>query len=89
MSELSTDTQAILIILLVLIMLLVILIRMMLDKNKGRTGGGFISMMGATYELHTKNKQAAIQEILERNANKKMDEEKSGETKLERKKNNE
>lgn len=54
----------------------------MTSKNKGRTSGGFVSMMGATYELHTKEQQASIQEISERKANKKMDEEKSGDTNL-------
>jgi len=63
MFGLSAETQALLIILLVFTILLIVFIRTMLNINKGRSGGGFISMMGATYELHTKDRQSSIQEI--------------------------
>ena len=77
MFEIDTEVQVILFLSVLFLLLAFLLFKNLTDKNKG--GGGFITM-GATYELQTKNQRAAIQEIVEVKANKKMEEETSSDT---------
>ena len=70
-------------ILLIFIMLLLIIGGFIRTAFKLRRRGGSLltTMYGATDELYTKDQKNAIEHIVEATANKKMEEEESGEPK--------
>ena len=70
MIEIDTDIKVILFLVILFLILAITLYRSFISKNKN-TGGGFITTMASTYELQTKDKRAAIQEMAEIKANKK------------------
>ena len=73
--ELSGETAAILLLVLLFLLLSIALYRVITKKSK--QSGGFITTMASTYDLHNKDQQQAIQEISEKQAHKKMDEQTS------------
>lgn len=79
MIEISTDIQVLLFLLAVFLILAVLLYKNFISKHKNTGGGGFITM-GSTYDIQTKDKRAAIQEIVEIKAQKKMEEQESSDT---------
>lgn len=80
MFGLSVDAQVIIFLIALFVLMSVLFYKNLASKSKYKGGGGFLTTMAATYELQSKDQRAAIQEIVEVNAHKKMEEQESSDT---------